>query len=357
MHRALISIVFLAACSGQADDQEVPTSGLPLLGDGTHTLADGAMRTIATSAEALATPRDLAFHPEVEGQLWVVNNGDHSMTLLSDAGTDAQSSRHWRDSFSGAHFLAKPAALAFGASGSLATIHDEDEKTQSMTPTDFMGPTLWTSDPEEFDGGHEGHLDMLHNSPNGTGIAWETDNVYWVFDGYHSSITRYDFQSDHGLGGTDHSDGIVHRFVEGEVAYADGVSSHLVFDAETALLYVADTGNGRIAVLDTTTGEEGSRITPDYDGGRQRSWDGAEIWTLTDEELVAPSGLEIHDDLLWVTDNATSRILAYDLDGTLIDWVDTGLPEGALMGIAFGPEGDLFLVDAAGDQVLAISAP
>ena len=77
------------------------------------------------------------------------------------------------------------------------------------------------------------------------GIAWEKDNVYWVFDGYHSSITRYDFNEDHGPGGTVHDDGTVSRYVEGKVKRVANVVSHMEMDRESNLLYVADTGNNR----------------------------------------------------------------------------------------------------------------
>ena len=102
---------------------------------------------------------------------------------------------------------------------------------------------------------------MLHNSPNAAGIAWEKDNAYWVFDGMHGSLTRYDFNSDHGPGGTNHRDGIVARFVEGKVSHEPGVPSHMVYRADTLQLYVADTGNSRIAILETSTGNIGTRFT------------------------------------------------------------------------------------------------
>ena len=201
-----------------------------------------------------------------------------------------------------------------------------------------MGPTLWPSDLDDFDAGHGSHLDMLHNSPNGVGIAWETDNVYWIFDGYHESLTRYDFARDHGQGGADHSDGEVIRYIEGEVGYEDDVSSHLVYDPDTALLYAADTANGRITVLDTASGELGSRIGPNYDGIDQYEADDADFWTLIEEpDLTKPSGLEIHEYIIYVSDYASGTIFAFDLDGEVVDWLDTGLGEDTLMGMAFHP--------------------
>ena len=44
------------------------------------------------------------------------------------------------------------------------------------------------------------------------------------------------------------------RYVEGYVKGAAGVPSHLALDRASGLLYIADTGHSRIAVLDTNTG-------------------------------------------------------------------------------------------------------
>ena len=159
--------------------------------------------------------------------------------------------------------MPKPAALAFGKPGFMATAHDTDQVTQASTPADFMGPSLWTTG-DEFEGGHESHMDMLHNSPDATGIAWDRENIYWVFDGYHRAITRYDFRADHGPAGSDHRDGITARYVDGELSYEKGVSSHLELDHTTGLLYIAETSAGRIAVLDTQTGTKGSSVSPNY---------------------------------------------------------------------------------------------
>ena len=70
---------------------------------------------------------------------------------------------------------------------------------------------------------------------------------------------------------------------------------------------------------------------------------------------MARAWVLLHDGLLFVTDNQTSRVLAFDLDGELIDWVDTGLPEGSLMGITADSGGRLLVGDAVGDRVLRVS--
>ena len=52
---------------------------------------------------------------------------------------------------------------------------------------------------------------MIHQSPYSIGIAGEVDNIYWLFDGYHSTIVKYDFQEPHEHGGDNHYDGLVYR--------------------------------------------------------------------------------------------------------------------------------------------------
>jgi sugar lactone lactonase YvrE len=203
---------------------------------------------------------------------------------------------------------------------------------------------------------------MLHNSPNGMGIAWQHSLVYWVFDGFHSSLTLYDFFTDHGPAGTDHTDGIIKRYVEGEVLWVENVPSHMQFDPPGGhLLYVADTGHSRIAVLDTTTGVQGPPIFPNYDGCDQTRVDGAILTTfvdglLLDPPMTMPSGLAIHGGHVFVSDHASSIVYAFDMQGQLIDWLYTELPPGSLMGLTFDADGRLHFADALGNQIVRISA-
>jgi hypothetical protein len=356
----LVASALLSACT--SDDVELPElePGLEVLGGNTHSVGNVDWEDVLDSGD-LNTPMDLAFHPSNSGEMWIVNQGDPSMTIVSDVSADNWSVQTKSHATSD-HFMVKPASLAFGDNGKMATIHEEEEHTPYTwddAPGTFMGPTLWTSDKSEFDGGHGSHYDMLHNSPNGVGIAWETENIYWVFDGYHESLTRYDFGDDHNAGGTDHSDGEVLRYAKGDVSYEAGVASHLAFDAATDLLYVADSGNGRIAVLDTTSGSVGGNISPNYDGSSQRKVTGADIWTLADSEssdLEMPSGLALHDDMIFVVDHATSIIWAFDLDGVVIDWLDTGVEPYSLMGLDFDADGRIYITDAAEDRVYRLAA-
>ena len=342
----------------------VSAPGLPVLGSDTHSMENVELTVIGTSSDGLRIPRDLEFNPEETDELWVANRstpGDERMVVFSGASSGSPSSKEYSGPTE--HFFAQPSAIAFGAPDEFASIHETNVLTQGPDgpDKDFMGPTLQSTKPEDYDAGGKGHLDMLHNTPLGMGIAWERDRVYWIFDGFHDSITMYNFMADHGPGGTDHKDGIVHRYVEGDVKRKANVPSHMEFDPASSLLYIADTGTNRIATLDTTSGTLGSSFGPNRDGGTsQYKMSGATLTTLVDGaevDMSAPSGLALYDGLLYVTDNETSKVLAFDpIDGALIDWLDTGLPKGSLMGIEFGTDGSMWLVDAVEDRILRITA-
>ncbi|MFB6351983.1 MAG: hypothetical protein ABEK29_09395, partial [Bradymonadaceae bacterium] len=239
------------------DTVDTSPGGLPVLGNADPSAEAVEVTTAVETSAGLAGPRDAAFNPESPDQLWIVNRNDHSAVVVSDTGTDQQSSTKYNGRGS-RHFMAKVSALAFGQPGRMATAQQEDEKTQPPTPPDFMGVTLWTTDLSTFDAGHTGHHDMLHNSPLASGIAWEKKNIYWTFDGAHGSLTKYNFKEDHGPGGSDHSDGVVRRYLDDQLEVQEGVVAHVDLDRETGLLYAADTGNNRIVELDTSTGELGS---------------------------------------------------------------------------------------------------
>ncbi len=341
---------------------ELMAQGVAVLGSLSSSVDQVEVVEIELEARLLRGPRDLAFMPSRPNELWIVNRDDSSTVVVMNPATPEQTAKKYKGP-GNTHFMASVSALAFGTPDRFATIHDTDERTEPGTPEDFMGPTLWTTDLGEFDSGHIGHYDMLHNSPNGVGIAWDYDNVYWVFDGYHKAITRYDFVMDHGSAGEDHSDGIVQRYVDGQMSYVDGVSSHIELDPFTNLLYIADTGNSRIAVLDTTTGTPGRAITPNHDGTEQHMMDGAELRTLVDGNapgigMPRPSGLALHDGLVFVSDNDTSAVLAFEMEtGQMVDWLDLSskIEAGGLMGIAFDAEGRLYVVDAVGAKVYRIA--
>jgi hypothetical protein len=338
-------------------------SGIPVLGDGTHDINNVDVEIISSPDDGLNFPSDLEFKPGVPGELWVTNREDHSIVIYEDAGGANQVADKRQATFdNGPHFLAKPASLAFGDNGAFATAQQERAATQPGDPEDgsFMGPTLWTADIDIFNGGHSSHLDMLHNSPLSSGIAHESENTYWVFDGEHGSLTRYKFNNDHGLGGTDHTDGEIYRYADAQLAHVPSIPSHVVLDGQ--YVYAADSGNGRIVRLDPSTAAEGNSIIPNYDGCRMAYMDGSTLDTLVDgsaldPELTTPSGLEMHDGILFTTDPLTGRIYGFDMDGNLLDWLDTGLEQGAVMGLAFDEDGNMWVTDAAENQIRKFSPP
>ena len=386
---ALALALALAACGpapiasdGGGSDAGMTAAPLaPELGTGDHSATSVGFTVIASSTASLAGPRDIAFNPLRPDEAWVVNHDTESVTIIHDASTMGRTTE-WREDGYATHFMADVSAIAFGADatstapiptgvgglpGTFATTGESRNTYDGQAaPNDFMGATLWSSDLSVFamynPMGLGSHLDMLHCSPLGMGIAHESANVYWVIAGRSNgatstNITKYDFNSDNGVGNDNHSDGEAWRYVEGMVGYAPGIPSHLVFDPATSLLYIADTANSRILALDTTSGTVGAALAPFEPMAGYNRVDGAvltEVVTAASGILQSPSGLELHDGLLYITDNANSRFFAVDLQGNLANYLETPLAPGSLSGFAFGPDGKIYFVDMLGDQVVRI---
>ncbi|WP_234023126.1 hypothetical protein [Sorangium cellulosum] len=298
-------------------------------------------------------PTDLAFNPDRPEELWVVNRRDDSVIIITNPGAPGSTSVRLRDP-AAAHFMDRPPALAFGAPGTFGACGDNNNGGDY-----FMGPSLFSSDlavfAEPTPDGLGSHLDMLHSTSFCKGIAHEQGNVYWVFNGNDSSLDRYNFAHDHGPGNDDHADGEIYRYVPGEVLGIEGAPSHLFYSAEDRHLYVADTGHKRLLKLDTTTGTPGSSFDGAEPVVERRHVDGATLVELVPPgTLEAPSGIEIHEGLVFVSDHATSRLYAFDLTGQLVRTLDTGLPPGSLAGITFGPDGKLYFVDMLSSRIYRI---
>jgi hypothetical protein len=58
---------------------------------------------------------------------------------------------------------------------------------------------------------------------------------------------------------------------------------------------------------------------------------------------------------MWST-HATSIIWAFDHEGKVVDWLDTGFGPSSLMGIEFDLEGRIYVADARSSRVMCISA-
>jgi hypothetical protein len=366
-------IIPLWCCAAACAPGE-PT-GLAVLGGGSDDVANVDLQVVATAEDGLDAPQDLAFDPEHPGRLWVVNRGDDSVTIVFDAGTEAQASEHRVDPFA-EHFMDEVSSISFGAPGTFGTCQDS-RNTYNGTeePNDYMGPTLWSSDLEIFAKSNPAavdyltelhgtptdlgsHIDMQHETPSCTGIAWEGDNVYWTVDGQAGSIDRVDFGVDHGAGYDDHSDGIILEYVTGEIGYLEGVPGHLQFDADSAILSIADPANGSIVQLDTTTGRRDQLFFPKDSGTWRYSMADAVLTELvgTSAGLTHPSGVARAGDVLFVTDNADGWIYAFDaVTGEEIDRLDSGRGAGTLRGLVAVSLDELWLVDAETDEVLRIT--
>ncbi len=293
---------------------------------------------------------DLEFNPSVPDQLWVVNALDDSVFIIERAGQADSTWERKRDP-AASHFMDKPPAIAFGAVvapwGQTFGVCGDSDNGGNF----FMGPALFSADPAIFTvetgTGLGSHLDMLHSTSFCRGIAHIENNVYFAFNSDRGSLDKYDFVLDHGPGQDDHSDGQIFRYADGQVAGVDGIPSHLDFDAESRLLYVADTGNQRVVVLDTSTGSMGSSFSGDEPADRTNV-EGASLTELVPAgTLQAPSGIELHEDVVFVSDNATSTIYAFDTSGNLIHSVAVPVAPGSLAGINFGSDGKLYFVDMA----------
>jgi hypothetical protein len=313
---------------------------------------------------ATTKPVDLEFNGDRAGELWVVGYGDDSINIGSGVGTDSSTWKRIVDPAAG-HFMHKPPAIAMGTPGLLGTCGDNDngqnDKNSDGSANLFMGPALFSTDfsilGKSTSGGLGSHVDMLHNTPLCRGIAHVSANVFWVFNAFDKSLDKYNFNKLHEPGGDDHSDGEIYRYATGKVkGAADGTPSHVFFDAEDKFLYVADTGNARIVRLDTTKGTKGGYLDRQMEPLKANAMmNGTGV-----EEIVAagtltkPSGLEIHDGLIYVTDAATSTFNVFDKTGMAIRSLATDLPAGSLSGFTFGADGKIYFTDKVGGRVLRI---
>ena len=231
----------------------------------------------------------------------------------------------------------------------------------------FTGPSLWSSDlniygvignppTQQYNGSH---LDMVHQSPFGKGIAHEKDNVYWVFDGWAKSLTRYDFVDDHGPGQHYHGDAKVHVYNEIQVEPDGNLPSHMIVDKATNWLYVCHTKAGEILRVDITKGERNVTLPKvsneplaDY-----ASYKNAVFETIISTGLQKPVGIHIHDGILLVGDNAAGEIVMYDIEAPgfpEIGRIEIGYAHSSIMGITVGPDNKIYYTDFINRLVVRI---
>ncbi|MEC8142654.1 MAG: thrombospondin type 3 repeat-containing protein, partial [Candidatus Thermoplasmatota archaeon] len=329
---------------------------------------------IADSTDYLNDPRDLEFHPGRVNELWVANRATDTITIVENTGLENQTSQNRADSHRN-HFLEEVSAISFGAYhpefdyqwGSA----QESRNTYNgqANPNNFMGPALWPSSLNHFavenqntgNGLLGSHIDMLHESPYGVGIAHDYDNVYWYNDGYYGELVRYDFQADHDTGEHDHSDGIVRRYIEVQLTHSFGTPSHMVLDKSNGILYIADAGANRLVWVntdDTTTTTTSIMNDPTQ---LEPLAEYSEItnveWGVLATGLNRPSGIALADGQLFVSENGNGKIVAYDLasngkSAVQLDKIQT--TASSIMGLEVGPNGHLYYVDNGRDKVVRI---
>jgi outer membrane protein assembly factor BamB len=261
------------------------------------------------------------------------------------------------------HFMRRPTSIAFGDNGNLATCGEARTDNYDDETIDYSGPVLWSSDPAIFGARPAAdqngtHIDMLHETPYCMGIAFERDNAYWAFNGRDGSLDHCDFKQPHEVGGDDHSDGEVKRYLAGELLRVPDVPSHLAVDAPSGRLYAVDSGHGRVLALDTASGT--------HDGDIEALDPIAVHWNMTGAAftefvppgtLQVPSGLALTSDRVWVTDNADGQLYAFDRSGTLKRKIDTGLGANTLAGVTLDTQGAIYVSDLTSGRAYAVTVP
>lgn len=321
---------------------------------------DPVFTTIATAANGLDKPNDLDFFPILaKNELWLVNerveNSGGSTLTVYEPGTPEQKYLSRIDG-NAWHFMSLPTAISFSENFNFGI--SPGVKDANHNNGTFTGPSLWNSDSLVYaqpSGGNGSHLDMLHGSPFSMGIESEGENVFWVFDGWNSTIVRYDFQEDHGPGHDDHSDGIVRRYSEIQVKRDGFVPSHLVLDKNTGWLYVVDNGNDRVLRLDINSGAVNTSLPLLNEPLAEHSQMSNVTWeVIITDSLNRPSGIELIDNRLLVGDYGNGDIIIYDTENNFSELgrIKTGQP--GLTGIKIGPDGSLWYTNRLQNTLVRI---
>ena len=325
---------------------------------------------IANATNQISTPVDLDFHLDVINrpfELWVNNKGTSNSggntVIISDADTDTPSHNYVRDG-NAWHFMALPSGIAFSDNGNFAT--SQDILDANRNGGKFTGPTLWPSDlsiygvvgnppTSNYNGSH---LDMVHQSPYGKGIAWESDNIFWIMDGYDQTVKRYDFHGDHGPGQDDHSDGVVRVYNDVSFTKDFSAPSHCVIDENKQWLYGCNTGDNKIFRLDITTGLYNKNLTKI---NNEPLAEYSEYLNATVEEVITsgldkPIGIDILGNQLVVTNNGSGEIIIYDIDDNFseIGRITPDYTNPDLMGVKVGLDGQIYFVDYQNKKVVRI---
>lgn len=313
---------------------------------------------VTIGGNGIIKPNDLDFNPAETNspmELWVINegtenSGGNTVTYLN-AGQPNQTFQIKKDG-NAWHFMSLPSALAFSETGDWGTSANVFSANHNSVP--FTGPSLWSSDFSVYavnhgPGTNGSHLDMLHQSPYGMGIAADTANVFWVFDGYNSTIVRYDFALDHGPGNSYHDDGMVHFYDDVSVSRDPNLPAHMVMDKSDKMLYICDNGNNRLLRMDTRSGNKKRDLAFNFEPLAQR-WEMENVqWDILTANVQKPCGIDVYGDRMVVGDNATGEIIIFDISNTpaLTEVGRIKVPHSPnnIRGLKVGPDGQIWFVD------------
>lgn len=321
-------------------------------------------KVIADASAGILNPQDLDFEPATN-IWWILNyeGNTGSVNIIYDAGKSTQKTEFRRDSHGG-HFMIKPSAIAIGDNGNFATTQ-EVLNTNSGT---FMGPALWSTDTSIFarinqnnwvNGQPLGsHLDMLHQSPFAMGIAFDSGNDYWVFDGNNSNICKYSFAAPHTIGGDDHADGEIYRYTDVTVKRKNGVPSHMAYDKQNNWLYIVDGGNNRIIRMKTNNATDAGALTVPSGANeplaKYRNMTGATVEVLVSTGLTSPCGIDYKNNRIVVSDNATGELIIYDVSNAPATEVGRIQTDAGIMGVRIDWDNGIWFVNRTKRQVVKI---
>jgi hypothetical protein len=327
---------------------------------------------IAGPANQISSPVDLDFHPNQNtrpNELWILNQGTYnsggSSVIITNANSNSPTTQYVQDG-NAWHFMAMASGMAFSENEKWANSADILDANRSGGR--FTGPSLWSSDlniygvwgnpPTSQNNGS--HLDMVHQSPYGKGIAAERDNVYWIYDGWDETVKRYDFVDDHGPGQHFHGDAIVRVYADIVAKRHATLPSHLILDEQKKYLYGCDPVSKLVFRLDITTGSF-NRNLPEVNTENlveYSEYTGATTANVVTSGLNQPVGIDVKGDRLIVTDNATKEIIFYDISNSFAEVGRIALSDyysnPGILGITVGPDGKIYFVDDINKKVFRI---
>ncbi|MBU3699756.1 MAG: redoxin domain-containing protein [Candidatus Kapabacteria bacterium] len=327
------------------------------------------IKVVASPADGIREPIDLDFNrsPLAGRDLWVVmgDQSGHAMSIIHQATTARPVVQLKKDSRA-YHFMWRTTGIAMGTNGSFGTAQN-GEPGDGEANYMFMGPTLWSSDTAVFASRYQedqkrlaSHLDMLHQSPWCLGIAHDSANIYWVLDAKYPGISRYDFRDPHEVGGTDHRDGIIRRYIETSITPGKrDQPAHVSLDRATGWLYYVDPGKGLVHRLNTRSGRVKDTLEMPPSSAENlsefTSVVDARFETVISDSLKEPVGIDVVGQRLLVGDRADGRIHVYDIskpEVSRLGAISTGAKE--LLGLTVGPDQRIWFVDRTTARVCRI---